>query len=86
MQSVWIIETGEYEARQVFRVARSREAGIKQLKETYSPPYIVQWEEVPEGLIGTFEFVLGHSAAGKESFDFTEFDLDTGEPVPSGNR
>lgn len=80
-ESVWLIESGEYEQRGVFGVAESLEAAIAHVKTEFGPPYIVRWEQPKKSdypefpmitLTGHFEAVPGYSTEHTADYDITE--------------
>ena len=83
-ETVYVVETGEYEQRYVFGVYVSLAAAVLSIKETYGAPYVVRWHDVEPGedystLTGDFEAVQHHSTRHQAHFDITEMPLN-GEP------
>ena len=79
--TVWVVESGEYEQRSVDLVARTLEDAVKALKEGYAKPYEVTWGEVVEErgftlIRAEFDEVLGYSARHNAVFYFSEYDLE----------
>ena len=76
---VWVIESGDYSMRSVMGVADSIDSAVASIKETYGPPYQVEWLPVEYGdypqLTGKFEAVSGYSTRHAASFSFTAYDL-----------
>ena len=78
MSSVWVIETGDYEQRGVFGVAVSPEAAAACVKDCFTAPYIVRWDEPTEaGITGHFRSVPNYSISHTARFDFTEHEVYT---------
>lgn len=77
METVYVIETGEYEQRYIFGVADSIAAAVQHIKATYRAPYVVQWDEPSSDsadftfLVGHFDAVVGKSTKHTASFEIT---------------
>lgn len=81
MKQVWVVESGEYEQRSIFLIARSLEAAVTAIKRVYGPPYVVAWDEVRRDgglwvLAGDFEAVLGSSIQHRAEYDITLWDVE----------
>ena len=75
MDTVIVVETGDYEDRCVWMVAESRESAITALKKEHESPYVVTWRETEYGLEGTFELVPHYSTEHVARFDFLEYNV-----------
>jgi hypothetical protein len=78
--TVWLIETGEYEQRYVMAVCESLAAALAHIKQVFSAPYRVQWQEptTEDGqttLRGDFEAVLNYSTHHTAVFDISPCEL-----------
>lgn len=79
--TVWVIETGDYELRYVFGVAKDLNLAVKYIKEQFPAPYVVAWSKVNVDdadsvfMIGEFEAVAGTSTKHVACFDFTKMVL-----------
>ncbi|KKL83038.1 hypothetical protein LCGC14_1978790 [marine sediment metagenome] len=87
MQSVWVIETGDYEEYHVAGITRTLKAAVDLVKARYAPPYIVQWGDVVQDaatphdwrgtpsatLIGYVVRTRGRNTGHAVQYDFTCF-------------
>jgi hypothetical protein len=72
---VIVVESGDYEARDIDLIAIDAKAAIAAIKKMFEPPYLVTWTERADGLIGDFSYVKGLSTAHRSVFTFTEYDV-----------
>ena len=80
--TVWVIETGYYEDREVIAVAATLDAAVAYIKTLYGPPYSVVWVDLTiasDGssamLRGQFARVLQYSDEHEQDFDIWRTDV-----------
>lgn len=86
-QTVWIVETGDYEQRGTMAVYSSPEAAEAGIKATFGPPYIVRWEPLERGQQSTSGYsyhLTGHfEAVNHYSIEHTgHYDIDPWPVTP----
>ena len=81
---VYIVETGDYEQRDIMFVAASPEAAKCEIHATYSSSYIVDWDELKPNplmgddcwlLAGRFDEVLGYSTRHTAKYEITPYEV-----------
>lgn len=83
-ETVWLVESGEYEQRGVDLVGATKASAAAALRRSYGPPYRVEWVDHlddPERphMIGRFEDVAGFSTEHVSWFYFSERPVKDGE-------
>lgn len=56
-------------------VTDSFETGVKIIKDKWMPPYIVEWETLPDGLVGHFAYVPHYSVQHDMQFSIVEWEI-----------
>jgi hypothetical protein len=80
-ETVWLVETGEYEQRHVFGIYASRADAVEGIKRTFQAPYRVVWTEEGDVLVGAFEGVQGYSTRHTGYYSLEERPLERFVPV-----
>lgn len=79
MKNVWVVESGDYEARGIDGIYSSVESAVSHIKTRYGHPYVVAWELDELTLIGHFEVVLNYSSQHTSCFDIKKWEVDCEE-------
>ena len=75
MNTVWVVESGDYEQRGIDGIYGSFSSAIEGIKAGFGSPYIVDWVQDGDDLVGHFEEVLHYSTKHTARFYIDEYPI-----------